>query len=208
MLSHKKMTVACLDFEGVFIPEIWQGLARLCNIDDLKLTTRDIADYEELMDYRLKICDQYNLTLRDIHKVVEQMEPLDGAFAFLTWLRQRYEVIILSDTFREFVEPLMHKLQYPTLFCHSLKLDKDLRIVDYCLRQKDQKRHAVKALKAINFHTVAVGDSYNDISMLNEADHGIFFRPTKKIITEYPEFPVTNEYAELKIALERLTKDE
>jgi len=138
MLSHKKMTVACLDFEGVIIPEIWQGLARLCNIDDLKLTTRDIADYDELMRYRLKICDQYNLTLRDIHKVVEQMEPLDGAFAFLTWLRQRYEVIILSDTFREFVEPLMHKLQYPTLFCHSLKLDKDLRIVDYCLRQKDQ----------------------------------------------------------------------
>jgi len=180
MLSHKKMTVACLDFEGVIIPEIWQGLARLCNIDDLKLTTRDIADYDELMRYRLKICDQYNLTLRDIHKVVEQMEPLDGAFAFLTWLRQRYEVIILSDTFREFVEPLMHKLQYPTLFCHSLKLDKDLRIVDYCLRQKDQKSHAVKALKAINFHTVAVGDSYNDISMLNEADHGIFFRQLKK----------------------------
>ena len=96
MLSHKKMTVACLDFEGVIIPEIWQGLARLCNIDDLKPTTRDIADYDELMRYRLKICDQYNLTLRDIHKVVEQMEPLDGAFAFLTWLRQRYEVIILS----------------------------------------------------------------------------------------------------------------
>ena len=192
MLSHKKMTVACLDFEGVLIPEIWQGLARLCNIDDLKLTTRDIADYDELMHYRLKICDQYNLTLRDIHKVVEQMEPLDGAFEFLTWLRQHYEVII----------------QYPTLFCHSLKLDKDLRIIDYCLRQKDQKRHAVKALKAINFHTVAVGDSYNDISMLNEADHGIFFRPTKKIITEYPEFPVTNEYTELKITLERLTKDE
>ena len=208
MQSSKNMTVACLDFEGVLVPEIWQGLARLCNIDELKLTTRDIADYDELMRYRLKLCDQHNLTLLDIHNVVKKMEPFNGAFAFLSWLRQRYEVIILSDTFREFVKPLMHKLQYPTLFCHSLKLDKDLRIVDYCLRQKDQKRHAMKALKTLNFRTIAVGDSYNDISMLNEADHGIFFRPTKIIIEEYPEFPVTNEYEELKIALERLTKDE
>jgi len=201
------MTVACLDFEGVLIPEIWQGLARFCDIDDLNLTTRDIVDYDELMRYRLKLCDQHNLTLLDIHNVVKKMEPFNGAFAFLSWLRQRYEVIILSDTFREFVEPLMHKLQYPTLFCHSLKLDKDLRIVDYCLRQKDQKLHAIKALKTLNFHTIAVGDSYNDISMLNEADHGIFFRPNKKIITEYPEFTVTSEYEELKIAIECLTKD-
>ena len=207
MLSPKNMTVVCLDFEGVLIPEIWQCLARLCDIEDLKLTTRDVADYDELMRYRLKICDKHKLTLLDIQKVVEQMEPLSGAFTFLTWLRQRYEVIILSDTFREFVEPLMHKLQYPTLFCHSLKLDKDLRIVDYCLRQKDQKLHAIKALKTLNFHTIAVGDSYNDISMLNEADHGIFFRPNKKIITEYPEFTVTSEYEELKIAIECLTKD-
>jgi len=201
------MTVACLDFEGVLIPEIWQGLARFCDIDDLNLTTRDIVDYDELMRYRLKLCDQHNLTLLDIHNVVKKMEPFNGAFAFLSWLRQRYVVIILSDTFREFVEPLMHKLQYPTLFCHSLKLDKDLRIVDYCLRQKDQKLHAIKALKTLNFHTIAVGDSYNDISMLNEADHGIFFRPNKKIITEYPEFTVTSEYEELKIAIECLTKD-
>ena len=201
------MTIACLDFEGVLIPEIWQGLARFCDIDDLNLTTRDIVDYDELMRYRLKLCDQHNLTLLDIHNVVKKMEPFNGAFAFLSWLRQRYEVIILSDTFREFVEPLMHKLQYPTLFCHSLKLDKDLRIVDYCLRQKDQKLHAIKALKTLNFHTIAVGDSYNDISMLNEADHGIFFRPNKKIITEYPEFTVTSEYEELKIAIECLTKD-
>ena len=202
------MTVACLDFEGILIPEIWQGLARFCDINGLNLTTRDVVDYDELMRYRLKLCDQHNLTLLDIHNVVKKMEPFNGAFAFLSWLRQRYEVIILSDTFREFVEPLMHKLQYPTLFCHSLKLDKDLRIIDYCLRQKDQKRHAIKALKTLNFHTIAVGDSYNDISMLNEADHGIFFRPNKKIITEYPEFTVTREYEELKIAIECLTKDE
>ncbi len=208
MQSSGNMTVACLDFEGVLIPEIWQGLARFCDINGLNLTTRDVVDYDELMRYRLKLCDQHNLTLLDIHNVVKKMEPFNGALSFLSWLRQRYEVIILSDTFREFVEPLMHKLQYPTLFCHSLKLDKDLRIIDYCLRQKDQKRHAIKALKTLNFHTIAVGDSYNDISMLNEADHGIFFRPNKKIITEYPEFTVTREYEELKIAIECLTKDE
>ena len=170
MPDANKMTVACLDFEGVLIPEIWKGLARLSGIDDLKLTTRDIADYDELMRYRLKICDQHKLTLHDIHQVVEQMDPLDGAFEFLNWLRKRNEVVILSDTFREFVEPLLYKLQHPTVFCHSLKLDDDLRIVDYCLRQKDQKRHAVKALKRLNYHTVAVGDAYNDISMLQEAE--------------------------------------
>ncbi|HHZ77907.1 MAG TPA: bifunctional phosphoserine phosphatase/homoserine phosphotransferase ThrH [Candidatus Lambdaproteobacteria bacterium] len=204
MFNTNKMTVTCLDLEGVLIPEIWEGLARLSKIDDLKLTTRDIADYDDLMRLRLKICDQHKLTLREIHQVVEQMEPLDGAFEFLSWLRKRNEVIILSDTFREFVEPLLHKLQYPTVFCHSLKLDDNLRIVDYCLRQKDQKRHAVKALKGLNYHTVAVGDSYNDISMLNEADHGVFFRPTKKIIVEYPHFPVTHEFEELKTALEEI----
>ncbi|MBC8259309.1 MAG: bifunctional phosphoserine phosphatase/homoserine phosphotransferase ThrH [SAR324 cluster bacterium] len=207
MHSTKKMTVACLDFEGVLIPEIWKGLAQLSNIEELGLTTRDIADYDELMRYRLKICDQFNLTLRDIHMVVEQMEPLEGAFEFLTWLRKRNEVIILSDTFREFVEPLLYKLQYPTVFCHSLKLNEDLRIVDYCLRQKDQKRHAVKALRNLNYHIVAVGDSYNDISMLQEADQGIFFRPTKKITQEYPDFPVTHEYLELENILEEIANN-
>ena len=146
-----KMTVACLDFEGVLIHEIWKGLASLSGIDDLKLTTRDIVDYDELMRYLLKICDQHKLTLHDIHQVVEQMDPLEGAFEFLSWLRKRNEVVILSDTFREFVEPLLHKLQHPTVFCHSLKLNDDLLIVDYCLRQKDQKRHLVKVLKKTKF---------------------------------------------------------
>ncbi|MCH2265502.1 MAG: bifunctional phosphoserine phosphatase/homoserine phosphotransferase ThrH [SAR324 cluster bacterium] len=206
MSNNKKMTVVCLDFEGVLIPEIWKGLASISQIDELNLTTRDIADYDELMRHRLKICDRHKLTLKDIHKVVEQIEPLEGAVEFLTWLRTRHEVIILSDTFREFIEPLLHKLQYPTVFCHSLELDDDLRIVDYCLRQKDQKRHAVKALKNLNYHTVAVGDSYNDISMLKEADHGIFFRPTNKITSEYPSFPVTHEFEMLKTELERIVK--
>ena len=140
MADTNKMTVACLDFEGVLIPEIWKGLASLSGIDDLKLTTRDIADYDELMRYRLKICDQHKLTLHDIHQVVKQMDPLEGAVEFLSWLRKRNEVVILSDTFREFIEPLLHKLQHPTVFCHSLKLDDDLRIVDYSHKQKKIKK--------------------------------------------------------------------
>ncbi len=201
MLKLNKMTVTCLDFEGVLIPEIWEGLAQLTCIDDLKITTRDISDYSELMDYRLKICNQNNITLRDIRKVVEKMEPLDGAYDFLCWLRKRTEVIILSDTFREFVQPLIHKLQYPTIFCHSLKVDANLRIVDYCLRQSDQKKNAIKAFKSLNFNTIAVGDSYNDVSMMLEANHGIFFRPGKNIVKEYPQFPVTTEFISLKSIL-------
>jgi len=201
MIKSSKMAVTCLDFEGVLIPEIWEGLAQLTNIDDLKITTRDVSDYSELMKYRLKICNQHNLTLRDIRKVVDKMEPLAGAFEFLCWLRKRTEVIILSDTFREFVQPLIHKLQYPTLFCHSLKLDDNLRIVDYCLRQSDHKKNAIKAFKNLNFNTIAVGDSYNDISMLLEADHGILFRPGEKIIKQFPQFTVTNDFFSLKSIL-------
>ena len=180
MINSEKMTVACLDFEGVLIPEIWEGLAKLTNIEDLRLTTRDIPDYSKLMEHRLKICNNFNLTLKDIHKVVQKMEPLEGALDFLCWLRKRTEVVILSDTFREFLAPFPYKLQLPTIFCHSLKLDKNLRIIDYCLRQLDQKKNAVKAIKSLNFHTVAIGDSFNDLGMLFEADHGIFFRPKKK----------------------------
>ena len=204
MPNTEKMSITCLDFEGVLIPEIWEGLAHQSGIYELRLTTRDIANYDELMRYRLKICNQNKLTLRDIHQVVEQMEPLDGAFEFLSWLRKRNEVIILSDTFREFIEPLLHKLQQPTVFCHFLQIDDNLRIVNYCLRQKDQKRYAVKALKSLNYSVTAIGDSYNDISMLTEADHGIFFRPTKKIADEYPEFLVTDKFETLKKELEQL----
>ena len=206
MADTNKMTVACLDFEGVLIPEIWKGLASLSGIDYLKLTTRDIPDYDELMRYRLKICDQHKLTLHDIHQVVKQMDPLEGAVEFLSWLRKRNEVVILSDTFREFIEPLLNKLQHPTVFCHSLKLDDDLRIVDYSRRQKDQKRQAVKAYQKLNFYIITFGDSYNDISMFQEADHEIFFRPTKKIAGEYPNFPVTHEFDVLKNELEQLKK--
>ena len=203
--SSGKMLVVFLDLEGVLIPEIWDGLAEFTNIEELKLTTRDIADYDELMKYRLKICEQHSLTMRDIHKVVENIEPLDGASEFLKWLRERNEVLILSDTYREFIMPLLHKLQYPTVLCHSLKLDGNSRIIDYCLRMKDQKRFAVKAFNDLKYHSIAVGDSYNDINMLKEANHGILFRTTEKIAAEYQYFPVVHEYEELRIFLERIT---
>ena len=208
MTSSGKMLVVFLDLEGVLIPEIWDGLAEFTNIEELKLTTRDITDYDELMKHRLKICDQYSLTMRDIHKVVENIEPLDGASEFLIWLRERNEVLILSDTYREFIRPLLHKLQYPTVLCHSLKLDANSRIIDYCLRMKDQKRLAVKAFNELNYHSIAVGDSYNDINMLKEANHGILFRTTEKIAAEYPDFPVVHDYEELRNALKLITSSD
>ena len=208
MTCSGKMLVVFLDLEGVLIPEIWNGLAEITKIEELKLTTRDIADYDELMKHRLKICDQNNLTLKDIHKVVENIEPLEGASEFLTWLRERNEVLILSDTYREFIRPLLQKLQYPTVLCHSLKLDVNSRIVDYCLRMKDHKRFAVKAFKELNYDCVAVGDSYNDINMLKEANQGILFRTTEKIAAENPELPLAHDYQELRHVLKRITSCE
>jgi phosphoserine/homoserine phosphotransferase len=201
--DNPTMKITCLDFEGVLIPEIWVGLAERTGIEELKLTTRDIVDYDELMQHRLRVCDAHNLRIQDIHAVVDQMEPLEGAFEFSQWLRKECELIILSDTFREFVQPLLAKLQHPTIFCHSLSLESDGRIANYCLRQKDQKRHAVNALRGLNYHVLAAGDSYNDVSMLQSAHQGIFFRPTEKITREYPEFPVTHAYSELRTELEK-----
>lgn len=200
-MNHQ-MTIACLDLEGVLIPEIWIILAEKTGIDDLKLTTRDIADYDELMGKRLEILDQHGLTLKDFQEVVATMDPLEGAREFLEWLQEQVEVIILSDTFREFAMPLISKLGNPTMFCHSLSVDYDTyRIKNYVLRQQDQKRKAVIALKGLNFRVLSMGDSYNDLSMLEEADAGIFFKPTKKITEEYPQFPVTQNYEELKSLL-------
>lgn len=192
------MTIACLDLEGVLIPEIWINVAEKTGIPELKLTTRDIADYDELMQKRLSILNQHGLTLKNFQEVVADMNPLEGAFEFLMWLKSQIEVIILSDTFREFAMPLIAKLQYPTIFCHSLLIDEQNRIQEYKLRQPDQKRKAVIALKNLNFRIIAIGDSYNDLSMLEEANAGIFFRPTEKITQEYPHFPVTRTYETLK----------
>jgi phosphoserine/homoserine phosphotransferase len=206
--DNPHMKITCLDFEGVLIPEIWVGLAEQTGIEELRLTTRDIVDYDNLMRYRLKICDNKNLRIKDIHAVVSKMNPLDGAIEFLHWLRTECEVIILSDTFREFVSPLLNKLSQPTIFCHTLKIDQSGRITDYLLRQQDQKRKAVNALKDLNFLVLAAGDSYNDISMLQNAHHGIFFRPTQEITNEHPSFPVTHQYAELKLELQKHLNDQ
>tara|TARA_B100001057_G_scaffold496968_1_gene599862 strand:+ start:866 stop:1492 length:627 start_codon:yes stop_codon:yes gene_type:complete len=199
---NEQMTIACLDLEGVLIPEIWINLAEKTGIEALKLTTRDIADYDELMGKRLEVLDEHGLTLKDFQEVVATMNPLEGARDFLEWLQDQVEVIILSDTFREFAMPLIAKLGNPTMFCHSLSVDYETyRIKDYVLRQNDQKRKAVIALKGLNFRVLSMGDSYNDLSMLEEADSGIFFKPTKKIIEEFPQFPVTENYEELKCHL-------
>ena len=193
------MKLACLDLEGVLVPEIWIKIAELTGIDDLRLTTRDIPDYDELMAHRLKLLDKHDLKLSIIQSVIDDMGPLPGAREFLDWLRERYQLIILSDTFYEFGMPLMRQLGSPTLFCHKLEI-RDDHIANYCLRQPDQKRKAVQAFHSLNYKVIAAGDSYNDTSMLNEADAGILFQPPQNVIDEFPQFPVTNNYEELKLA--------
>jgi phosphoserine/homoserine phosphotransferase len=192
--------IACLDLEGVFVPEIWINVAERTGIAELRVTTRDEPDYDKLMRRRLAILDAHGLRLPDIQSVIATMQPLEGAPAFLDWLRGRFQVIILSDTFDEFAAPLMVQLGNPALFCNSLVVDADGRIRDYRIRIHDGKRKAVMALKLLNFDVVAAGDSYNDTTMLAEADHGILFRPPDNVIRDFPQFPVTRTYEELRAA--------
>jgi phosphoserine/homoserine phosphotransferase len=200
------MFVVCLDLEGVLVPEIWINVAEHTGIKELRLTTRDISDYDELMKRRIGILDQHNLKLQDIQSVIATMDPLEGAAEFMEELRSRTQVIILSDTFTQFAKPLMKKLGWPTLFCNYLVTDADGRITDYKLRQQDGKRHAVKALKSINFDVIASGDSYNDVTMLQTADAGIFFRPPETITAEFPQFPVTRTHVELLREIDRILR--
>jgi phosphoserine/homoserine phosphotransferase len=190
--------IVCLDLEGVLVPEIWINVAIKTGIDELRLTTRDIPDYDVLMKRRLAILDRQGLRLQDIQGVIAGMAPMDGATEFIGWLRERCQVIILSDTFSEFALPLMRQLGYPTIFCHSLEVDAAGRITGYRLRLADQKRLSVAALRLLRFKVLAAGDSYNDTSMLAEADAGIFFRPPESIAKQFPQFPVTQTYAELQ----------
>ena len=194
------MQIACLDLEGVLVPEIWINVADRTGIAALRATTRDIPDYDQLMRQRLAILAQHQLTLNDIQTVIGSLEPLAGAKEFLNWLRARYQVIILSDTFYEFATPLMQQLGWPTLFCHRLIIDDQGLIVDYRLRQNDPKRHSVIALQNLNYKIIAAGDSYNDISMLQQADQGILFCPPANVVTEYPQLPATYDYAALQQA--------
>lgn len=191
------MELACLDLEGVLVPEVWINVAERTGIEALKLTTRDIPDYDRLMRGRLALLDQHGLKLSDIQRVIAGLGPLEGADEFLDWLRERFQVVILSDTFYEFAAPLMRQLGWPTLFCHRLEVADD-RIVNYALRQNDAKRQAVQAFHKLNFRVIATGDSYNDTAMLAEAEAGILFRPPQKVIDEFPQFPVARTFDELR----------
>ena len=193
--------LACLDLEGVLLPEIWVAFAEKTGIEQLRLTTRDIPDYDELMQGRLKILKDNNLKLIDIQNVIKTLSPLEGAIDFLGWLKSEFQVIILSDTFYQFVGPLMESLGYPTLFCHELTIDSKGSITGYRLRQKDGKTKAVSALKKLNFKVIAAGDSYNDTGMLQEADGGILFCPPDNVIKKFPQFPVSRNYEEFKNTL-------
>jgi phosphoserine/homoserine phosphotransferase len=190
--------LAALDLEGVLVPEIWIEFAQRTGIDALRATTRDIPDYDVLMKQRLAILDQHNLKIEDIQDVIAGLSPLPGAIDFINWLRERFQVIILSDTFYEFSEPLMRQLGWPTLFCHRLITDESGRVVDYKLRQKDPKRASVKALHSLNYRVIAAGDSYNDTTMLSEADVGILFHAPQNVINEFPQFTAVQEFDELK----------
>lgn len=194
------MELACLDLEGVLVPEIWIAFAERTGIDELRATTRDIPDYDVLMRQRLGLLDQHQLRINDIQEVIATLEPLPGAIEFVDWLRERFQVIILSDTFYEFSEPLMRQLKWPTLFCHRLVTDEAGRVVDYKLRQVDPKRASVKALHSLNYRVLAAGDSYNDTTMLGEADVGFLIHAPQNVIAEFPQFKAVDTLEQLKVA--------
>jgi len=202
------LDLACLDLEGVLVPEIWINVAERTGIEDLRRTTRDEPDYDVLMRYRLDILEREKLGLPDIQAVIAGMGPMPGAREFLDWLRERMQVVILSDTFHQFAAPLMRQLGWPTLFCHRLEVASDGRITDYKLRMPDQKRAAVEAFRGLNLSVLAAGDSYNDTSMLGAADAGILFSPPENVIRDFPQFPVTTNYDELREAVEKAAREE
>lgn len=192
------MELACLDLEGVLIPEIWIAFAEKTGIEELKATTRDIPDYDVLMRQRLKILDEHGLKLPDIQAVIAELKPLDGAVEFINWLRERFQVVILSDTFYEFSQPLMRQLGFPTLLCHKLEVEADGRVSGYKLRQVDPKRQSVRAFQLLNYRVIAAGDSYNDTTMLTQAEAGILFHAPDNVIKEFPQFPAVHTFADLK----------
>ena len=192
------MEIACLDLEGVLVPEIWIAFAEKTGIEELKKTTRDEPDYDVLMQYRLDLLRQHKLGLNEIQEVIATLSPLDGAADFVDWLRERFQVVILSDTFYEFASPLMKQLGCPTLLCHKLETDAAGNVVNYRLRQANPKRQAIVGFKSMYYRTIAAGDSYNDTTMLAEADAGILFHAPDNVINEFPQFPAVQTFADLK----------
>ena len=202
------MLVVCFDLEGVLFPEVWINVAEKTGIEELRRTTRDEPDYDKLMRYRLDILDERGITIDDIQQVIATMDPLPGAKEFLDEVRTRWQVLILSDTFYQFGEPMMTKLGFPTLYCHDLEIDSKSRMITgWNIRLEDQKRVTVEGLRAMNFNTLAVGDSYNDANMLAEAHVGILFRPPQNVIDEYPQFPIVENYTALMDEIEAAAAD-
>lgn len=199
------MHLVCLDLEGVLVPEVWINFADKTGISELRLTTRDIPDYDQLMRGRIRILAEHKLGLREIQEVISAMEPLPGACEFLDQLRREYQVVILSDTFYEFGMPLMAKLGMPSLFCHKLEIGSAGEITGYRLRQTDPKKQAVAAFKRLNFRVIAAGDSFNDTSMLAEADAGIFYCAPPNVVQQFPSFPLTSNYAELAAQIRKIS---
>ncbi len=197
------MYIVCLDLEGILLPEIWISVAEKTGIEELSLTTRDIPHFDQLMRRRLEILKRASLKIRDIQEIIQSIEPLEGAIEFLNWVREGFQLIVLSDTFVEFADPILKKLNRPACFCNSLVIDPDGVIVDYQLRQRDGKRHAIKALRGLGFKVIAIGDSYNDTTMLSEANEGILFRPPENVKGEFPHFPVIETYEGLEAELAR-----
>ena len=202
------MYIICSDLEGVFVPEIWVNVAIQTGIDELKLTTRDISDYNILMKRRLEILQQHDLTLADIQKIISGLKPLPGALEFIDWLRSYTQLIVVSDTFAEFADPLMKQLGRPTLFCHHLTTDNSGHIINYNLRQKDSKRLVTEALQSLNYKVIAIGDSYNDISMLRKSETGILFNAPNKVIQENCDLMIASSYEELKLIITRVIAEE
>ncbi len=197
------MNIVCLDLEGVLIPEIWINFAEKVGVKELLATTRDIPDYDELMQFRLELCAKHDFRIQDIQEVIATLTPLEGAYEFAKELREDYQLIILSDTFQEFAKPMMKQLDWPTIFCHELIIDEQGRIENYKLRKADHKRETVKRLHELNFNVVAAGDSYNDTTMLAEAEQGILFCPPQNVINEFPQFPVATEYDQLRAEIDK-----
>ncbi|MFW9897579.1 MAG: bifunctional phosphoserine phosphatase/homoserine phosphotransferase ThrH [Candidatus Thorarchaeota archaeon] len=192
------MFIVCLDLEGVFTPEIWETVANQYGIERLSLTTRDIPDYDVLMKQRLEILKENKISLYDLQVIIKKIDLLPNSFEFLEWLQKYTQVIIVTDSFVEFIKPLAQKLNYPMIFCHNLEIDKEGFITNYNLRLKNMKKKTISAFKALNYNVIAVGDSYNDIEMLKEADYGILFRPSNNVKDEFPQFKVIKKFNELK----------
>jgi phosphoserine/homoserine phosphotransferase len=195
------MYIVCLDLEGVLTPEIWIAFAEETGIAELRLTTRDVPDYDALMKHRIGILDAHNLGLMDIQNTIAKVKPMEGAREFLDELRELCQVIILSDTFTQFAQPLMKQLGMPTIFCNSLEISPEGRISGYRLRQQNGKLHAVKALKSIGFQTLAAGDSFNDLAMIREADRGFLFRAPSHILGDNPDIPAFTGYDQFLVAI-------